>query len=148
MLFILCEAAGCGCEELLRVCSGRFTKVYIPSLAHSLFNFNAVGSDLLVEDYSGLGTVQACNRVALKTRVAPEILAICFREGPDVTAGQLLARIKLRIVIFNQRLTLHTTPHVCLYLSFPCPSCRARAVPPDRRITIRNGSPRILHSPL
>jgi membrane fusion protein, multidrug efflux system len=42
---------------------------------------------------SGVGTVQAYNTVAVKSRVDGAIVEILFREGQDVAAGDLLARI-------------------------------------------------------
>lgn len=42
---------------------------------------------------SGIGTVQAYNTVAVKSRVDGAIVEILFREGQDVKAGDLLARI-------------------------------------------------------
>jgi multidrug efflux system membrane fusion protein len=45
---------------------------------------------------SGIGTVQAYNKVAVKSRVDGEITAIRFREGQDVRAGDVLAVIDPR----------------------------------------------------
>jgi membrane fusion protein, multidrug efflux system len=45
---------------------------------------------------TGLGTAQAYNTVTLKTRVDGEIMTVYFREGQEVTKGQLLALIDPR----------------------------------------------------
>jgi multidrug efflux system membrane fusion protein len=45
---------------------------------------------------SGIGTVQAYNTVAVKTRVDGEIVKILFEEGQDVNAGEPLAVIDPR----------------------------------------------------
>jgi multidrug efflux system membrane fusion protein len=44
----------------------------------------------------GVGTVQAYNTVTVRVRVDGEVQAIAFREGQDVQAGDLLARIDPR----------------------------------------------------
>jgi multidrug efflux system membrane fusion protein len=45
---------------------------------------------------TGIGTVQAYNTVAVKSRVDGEIMQVLFREGQDVTAGDPLAIIDPR----------------------------------------------------
>ncbi len=45
---------------------------------------------------TGLGTVQAYNTVTLKTRVDGQIMSVNFREGQNVSKGQLLAVIDPR----------------------------------------------------
>jgi multidrug efflux system membrane fusion protein len=45
---------------------------------------------------SGLGTVQAYNTVTLRSRVDGEIMKVYFREGQEVSKGQLLAEIDPR----------------------------------------------------
>lgn len=45
---------------------------------------------------SGLGTVTAANTVTLRSRVDGDLMAIHFKEGQEVKAGQLLAEIDPR----------------------------------------------------
>jgi len=45
---------------------------------------------------TGLGTVQAFNTVALKTRIDGQIMQVNFTEGQDVKAGELLIQIDPR----------------------------------------------------
>lgn len=45
---------------------------------------------------TGIGTVQAYNTVAIKSRVDGEIIQVLFKEGQDVKAGDLLAIIDPR----------------------------------------------------
>ncbi len=45
---------------------------------------------------NGLGSVQAFNTVSLKTRIDGQIMQVNFREGQDVTAGELLILIDPR----------------------------------------------------
>ena len=45
---------------------------------------------------TGIGTVQAYNTVAVKSRVDGEIMQVLFQEGQDVKAGDVLAVIDPR----------------------------------------------------
>src|SRR5437016_14556229 len=42
---------------------------------------------------NGLGSVEACNMVVIKSRVDGQVVQVAFREGPGVTKGKLLAGI-------------------------------------------------------
>jgi multidrug efflux system membrane fusion protein len=45
----------------------------------------------------GLGTVQAYNTVTIRSRVDGELIEVAYKEGQDVKAGDVLARIDSRI---------------------------------------------------
>jgi multidrug efflux system membrane fusion protein len=55
-----------------------------------------VEAEEFVLSRAGLGTVQAFNTVTVKVRVDGELQSVAFREGEDVTAGEVLAQIDPR----------------------------------------------------
>lgn len=56
----------------------------------------AVGQSDVPITYEGLGTVQAYNTVSVRTQVDGQIVAINFREGQEVHAGDVLAQVDPR----------------------------------------------------
>src|ERR1043165_9860824 len=63
------------------------------SLATVSVDVTPVRSEKVAIYISGIGTVQAYNTVALKTRVDGHITQVLFKEGQDVKAGELLVII-------------------------------------------------------